>query len=135
MEPGIISVDVSFNDDVYDIPMDTILFATDGSGLKGFLLPKNKDFDEDDYLDELPLPNFYSSSNMCNGSTELGVYDSIESYIEAWENRVFKTKYSNENMGIGGFEGLKKLHGKKKLPKQYRVESNVSLNKLIEWLT
>lgn len=135
LSPGTVYIDMAYEDGEFEIPMDTILFATDGDNIKGFLLPKEKDFDEDDYLDALPLPNFYSSSNMCNGNTKLGSYNTMENYIQAWENRVFKTKYSNENLGVGGIDGLKKLSGKKRLPKKYRVQSRVSINDLIVWLT
>jgi hypothetical protein len=116
------------------IPIDKILFATNGENIKGFLVPKGKDFEEGDDLDQLPLPNFYGSSNMCNGSTKLATYNNMEQYLKAWENRVFRTKYSNENLGIGGIDGLKKLEGLKRLPKRFRVASNTTVEKLIEWL-
>jgi hypothetical protein len=135
MDPEFLRIEMGYNEGVYNIPMDRILFATNGVAIKGFLTPKIKAFGEHDALDQLPLPNFYSSNNMCNGNTKLGTYNTMEQYLQAWENRVFNTKYSNENMGIGGIDGLKKLNGKKRLPKKYRAESDVTVNKLIEWLT
>ena len=134
MEPGMLKIDMSYDGGSYTIPMDTILFATDGNNIKGFLIPKTKTFDEYSVLDQLPLPNFYSSNNMCNGNTKLGVYDTMEGYLKAWENRVFQTKYSNENMGVGGLHGLKQLDGKKRLPKRYRASSNIHVKDLIQWL-
>jgi len=118
------------------IPMDKIIFATNGTVIKGFLAPKRKDeLDGFFYLDALPLPNFYGSSNMCNGSTELPNYFTMEGYLQAWEDRVFKTKYSNENLGMGGLKGLTELDGKKRLPKRFRTRTDVTIDKLIEWLT
>ena len=131
-DPKTVTVHMGYSGYTYVLPVPKIVFATDGEAVKGFLMPKRKSLNS--YLDALPLPNFYSSSVMCNGNTQLPEYETMNEYIKAWEDRIFKTNWSHENMGVGGIEGLKKLNGKKRLPKEFRKETSTTIKKLIEWV-
>lgn len=134
-DPKRVDITIGYNrtENTYNVPIGKMIFSTDGHTVKGLMF-KNT-LTKNGPLYSIPLPNFGGSTSMCNGSTHLSEYDTMEEYIQSWTNRIFLTKWSNENIGMGGIEGIKTLDKKKKLLKKHWIKCNTTVNDLIEWLS